>query len=506
MRTLPPPQPLHPSERWFLLALAGYFLVFGITRVLISSSLELDEAEQVLLSQWWQWGYSAQPPLYTWLQGAVQAVFGVNVAASALLRQGLLLLAFLFAYLIARRVLQPRLLAAAGVLSLLLIPQIVWENQREHTHSLLVLTLAAATLWQVMRLLERPTLTGYLLAGLMLALGCLAKYNFALFAAALGLALLTLPAGRRLLFDWRTLPALVVTVLTLLPHLLWLGEQQVVAGALSAKLSGEGNTPGGLLAPIGAVGLVAWTTLTFLTPFWLLFAALFPPPFRNDTHAPADPRLQLIGRWLALGLLALVLTAWAFDADDLKERWLQPLLFVAPVWLFHFVAAAPRDADAAVRRHLRLRWFAGIAAGCGVLVLVMTAVRLPLAPLTGGYSRLHQPIATLAAQLAPRIPAGSLVIADHYQLAGALRLHLPGAVLYGPRDDFMLPPIADLAAGRAVYLVWDAERSPDPPPQLVALAAAAGVPAAIGTRWMIEAPYLYVPFRHYRLGVLALRP
>lgn len=500
------PPPLHPSERWFILALAGYFLLFAITRILISDALELDEAEQVLLSQWWQWGYSAQPPLYTWLLAAVHSLFGVHIAASALLREGLLFLACLFTWLIARRLLQPRLLAAAAVLSLLTIPQIVWENQREHTHSLLVLLVAAVTLWLLLRLLERRRLVEYLLLGLTLALGVLAKYNFALFAGALGLALLTLPAGRRLVWDWRTLPALALALAVLTPHLLWLADHTLVGAALDARLSGEAPAAP-LLAPLRALWLVAWTTLSFLTPFWVLFAVLFPRALGAAWLGPVrprDPRQRLIGRWLALGLGALCLVAWAFGADGLKERWLQPLLFIVPVWLFQFVAVPPLDDAAAVRRHQRLRWFAGIAAGCGVLVLVMTAVRLPLAPLTGVYSRLHQPIAALAAQLGDRLPDGALIIAADYHLAGALRLHLPGDLHYGPRDDFQLPSPATLASGRAVALVWDAERSPQPPADLLALATAAGLPTAGAIPALLEAPYHYGPFRRYQLGVLLL--
>lgn len=494
--------------RWFLPALAGYFLLFALTRVLIADGLELDEAEQALLSQWWQWGYSAQPPLYTWLQGAVNHMLGANLVALALLREGLLFLACLFVYRSARRLLPDRLTAIASTLALALIPQFVWENQREHTHSLLVLTLAAATLWLVLRLLERPNLRDYLLAGLVVALGGLAKYNFALVAAALAAALITLPEGRRVLWDRRVWPALGLLVLVLAPHGLWLAHHPEVGGAVGGKLAGAAAGAGGpwphRAGPGRALGLVALTTLTFLTPFWLVFAALFPTALVPTALRPSGgggPRrpvaVRLIGRWLAFGLGALVLTAWVSGADELKERWLQPLLFCAPLWLFARLPPVPAPAR-------RLRRFTAIATGAALVVFAVTVLRLPLAPLTGGYSRLHQPMAALGGALAPLAPPGALILADHYHLAGALRPWLPGRVLVGPREDFVLPPLARLAAGRPVVLVWDVARSADLPAALAAMASAAGRPPAGAAPTVRSAPYRHGAGREYRLGVLVL--
>jgi hypothetical protein len=65
--------------------------------------------------------------------------------------------------------------------SLLLLPQIAWESQRDLTHTVLVTAAAAATLWLAIGLLQRPS-TAALRAGLGVALaaGALAKYSFLL--------------------------------------------------------------------------------------------------------------------------------------------------------------------------------------------------------------------------------------------------------------------------------------------------------------------------------------
>ncbi|MCB1880348.1 MAG: hypothetical protein KDI54_09880, partial [Gammaproteobacteria bacterium] len=51
-----------------LLLLAGYFLLQWLLRINMGSGFELDESELLLFGQRLQLGYSASPPLYTWLQ------------------------------------------------------------------------------------------------------------------------------------------------------------------------------------------------------------------------------------------------------------------------------------------------------------------------------------------------------------------------------------------------------------------------------------------------------
>ncbi|TVQ91235.1 MAG: glycosyltransferase [Chromatiaceae bacterium] len=478
-----------------ILGLGAYFLTFALVRWLISPALELDEAEQALLSQWWQWGYSAQPPLYTWLQAGLNAIVGPNLLSLSLLRQALLFATYYLVYLVGLRVLRRHDLALAATLSLLLLPQVVWENQREHTHSLLVLTLAAATLWQVLRLLEQRTLSGYLALGLLGALGLLAKYNYALFAAALGLALLSLPAGRRLLLDLRLAATVALALLVLTPHLLWLLEHAEVGAAVAEKLQNQAQPTG----PANGFGRLLLSTLTFLTPLWLVFLGLFPgAPAALAARRHQLPHIDLLLRYLALVWPLLMLTLWTTDADQVKDRWLQPLLFVVPIVLFAGVVPTP----AAQRQ---LRWFRALALAAGLLVLLIGALRIPLAPWTGVYTRLHQPIAELAWEIDARGDRANLVLTDHYHLAGMLRTRWPHRRTLGPRADYLLPdPATLIAAADGVLLIWDAGRHPDLPTALAAPAQAAGLmPEAVAPVYL-SAPLRFSSDRMFQLGLIAL--
>jgi len=51
-----------------------YCLAFAVSRLMISSTMELDEAEQFLLASSFRWGYPAQPPLYSWIVHIISSI------------------------------------------------------------------------------------------------------------------------------------------------------------------------------------------------------------------------------------------------------------------------------------------------------------------------------------------------------------------------------------------------------------------------------------------------
>ena len=114
----------------------------------------------MLMARWFQWGYSPQPPLYTWLQAALFRVLGESVASLALLRNALQLIVFVGFHLIARREFGDRTRTLLASVSVLLILEFVWDNQRERTHSLLALAIAVWQFRVLLSVIDRPRLTG----------------------------------------------------------------------------------------------------------------------------------------------------------------------------------------------------------------------------------------------------------------------------------------------------------------------------------------------------------
>jgi len=171
------------NARAFWLTLAAYFCLAALGRVLVSPSAELDESEQLVLTQAMQWGYVSQPPLYTWLQGLCFSILGTHVGSLAVLKGILLFGTFVFVYGLVKAATSALRPAVVASLSLFFIPQILWESQRDLTHSVLATMVAAATLFVFLRLVQRRRPADYGWFGLCAGLGMLSKYIVHLFGA-----------------------------------------------------------------------------------------------------------------------------------------------------------------------------------------------------------------------------------------------------------------------------------------------------------------------------------
>src|SRR3954447_13706472 len=130
-------QPATPSRRFPLLLIA-YLGTLLVLRPFVSSTLQWDEAEQTIFSQALRWGYSEQPPLYTWLTWAAFQVFGPGVLGLAVVKTAVFAVLFGLTYRTAARTLGDARLAGYAAFSLLLIPYFAWEANRDRTHSVLL--------------------------------------------------------------------------------------------------------------------------------------------------------------------------------------------------------------------------------------------------------------------------------------------------------------------------------------------------------------------------------
>ena len=89
-----------------------------IVRGLLYPGAPTDDAEQLLFSQEFRWGYDVvNPPLYTWLVIAVQQIVGIEAWSVSLIKFSAYFLIFHFMYLLGLRVIQDHQLAVLAALS-----------------------------------------------------------------------------------------------------------------------------------------------------------------------------------------------------------------------------------------------------------------------------------------------------------------------------------------------------------------------------------------------------
>lgn len=482
-----------PSPRQLLLVLVSYFALQVILRVVFSSSVDLDESEQVVLGQQFCWGYGSDPPLYTWLQMPFFRILGESVLALSLLKNLLLLGTFWFTYASARLITRTQALSVAAALSLFFFPEIAWESQRDLTHTVLSATLAVATLYCWLRLHQQRRTAWYIWFGSCAGLGILSKYNYAFWLVGLLLAAVSLPDFRPAALDKRMLLVLGIGLLVFLPNGLWMLGHRDLALLTASKFEIRQSLSWWQVAGTGVKNLLQ-SIVAFSAPLGLIYLLLFvKAPVQQGPPIATSPayRTLLVRTWLAiLGiLLLLVLVA---HATGFKERWFQPILICLPVLGVLLVGNRLSP--------LRLKFLAGLSLVVMLAVAIVMPGRLLVAERFKREEPLTRPYAQLAAQLRPAIPTSALVVCDTRLLAGNLRLGLPQARV-------LCPELTPLLGGspRHCFLVWDARQS-DSPPDLLRQWAAANAPKKLDglqPRYFSEV-YRYHRIKQYRLGLLQL--
>ena len=454
------------SPRQWLWVLLIYLGAQVLVRLWAGQALERDESEQVLWAQQLALGFGAQPPLYTWLQRAVFELVGVSVLGLTLLKHGLLALTYLFTFA-AARMLMPCTLAALAAASLLLLPQISIDSHRDLTHVVLCTTLTAATWWTVLALRRRPTLRGYAALGLVVGLGMLSKYSYALVALALLLALFTAADTRSLLRHRGMVLALGIAALVVAPHALWLlSNLPQATGSTLAKMGITSGLPWHAKVRLG-VGELVVATVWFLTPLGVVLAALFARGRQPDGSSGAPgPACGLMRRYLAAIaalLLALVVTG---ALTQVKGRWLQPFLAVAPLAFF---ACAPQ-----LLRHPRLPVLQRVLLVWAVLLVVLMAARMPFNGWRGRTDVMHVPVRELAQALRDAGYDGRPIVTPQRTLGGALRVQFAPArvVVVGARDEPLPGTALWIGQGEGTDALAAIERAAGRPaaaPQSIAL-------------------------------------
>jgi len=424
--------------RWLPL---GYVALLVLTRLLASQSLEHDEAEQVLFAQRLEWGYSLQPPLYTWLTWVTVQVFGLNLFALAALKAALLLVMFTVLGRLLRRLDVPHDAVAAAGMTLLFSPFFAWNMSLNLTHTVLSATIFAATLLHAARLIERPTALGYALLGAGAALGILAKYNFAVFAGALFLAGLTLPAARRVLVDARLGLAAATGLLLLAPHLRWLVEHWDGVFAALEKKTGLDDDASGVWRIGRGLWVLAEHAVVLLVPLLAAIGLCLGRTGAAVRAAHVDrPLLRLCERTaLALGIvMTLVVLA---GVNRMTAGWLAPGLTLAPLVIFGRLAACWPE-----RLTRRLGWAVAAA------ILLTATIKIGMYGARHGRNLGRDLLFAEAARLIERDGLSDRpFVTDNLLTAGNLRFHCPAIAVASLDMPLFQVPGADAAP----VFVWN---------------------------------------------------
>lgn len=199
-------------------------------------------------------------------------------------------------------------------------------------------------------------------------------------------------------------------------------------------------------------------TFLFLTPLWVVYLLIFPGECRKLTKRRAVFSCRFMLRYGTTFIITLLLVVIVFKISYVKDRWLQPLLFAAPLFFFSgFDTAAITK-----KKYKQFLMVTGIAA---IGVYTAFTLRVISAPLTENYSRLSYPFSTIAAEIRKTGFSGGLIISNNRFLAGNMHFQFPDSQAVIPGYNLEQLPMPKTFAQAAV--IWKADISPNIPLKLV---------------------------------------
>ncbi len=459
------------------MALAIYFVVQIIVRTLISTSTHLDESEQLILTQKWALGYGPQPPLYTWIQKLFFRAFGLSIFSLALLKNLLLFLIYALAYWNARFITRSHPCGLVAAASMLFIPQISWEAQRDLTHSVLACVFALAAFALFCRAVEFRRRSDYLAFGICIGLGSLSKYNFLLSLGGLLLAALTVKNLRGAILNRKMLMAAVIGVMIFLPHGVWMVDHWQVASSSSSKFAVQNSGHWVGTTARGLINLLV-ASVGFVLPVVGILGFVFFRARKSPVEIPIRADfVPLLTRMLAIIMTLVALCVILFHITNFRGRWFQAILVVVPILLATQVR--PRLETS------RLKWLVGCSLFVAGVVLVLLPGRIVFGERLRHEEPLHFPYAALAAQMKDSLKPETVVVTQDHVLAGNLRLALqPRQVVTTESMDELGP------APQYLAFVWSLRKSATPPKGLTDCAEGFGTVDWSQARH-VSADYLY---------------
>ena len=323
-------------NKFFYVFLTAHLFLWTLIPSLTNNNLPLDTIEALAWGSNLEWGFNKHPPMSAFFPEVFFQIFGSQDWIYYLLSQIFVVISFYYVFKFSKEFFNSDLL---GIISVLLIEAIYFYNFTTPEFNVNVCQLPFWSLtvyfsWKIYTSKEIK-FTDCFLVGLFAAFGFLSKYLFVYLLVSIDLLfiyLIFIKKDRK--FDFKYLITLEVFLIVLVPHLIWLNNNDFITityglartGLEQSSLINHINYP--LIFLIKQIGLL----IPFLILVWLLVKKI---KFRIDFK---DKKLLFL---LAINILPIILMflTSAVTGSKIRTMWMTPFyLFFGTLFVYLFQA------------------------------------------------------------------------------------------------------------------------------------------------------------------------
>jgi len=321
-------------ENIFYIFVTTHLIFWTLIPSLTNQNLPLDTIEHLAWGSNLDWGFNKHPPMVAFFPEVFFQIFGSQDWAYYLLSQIFVLIAFYYVFKFSKEFFNNDLL---GLISVLLIEAIYFYNFTTPEFNVNVCQLPFWSLtiyfsWKIYTSKEIK-FTDCFLVGLFAAIGFLSKYLFLYLLVSIDLLfiyLIFIKKERK--FDFKYLITLEVFLIVLVPHLIWLNNNEFITITYGLARTGLEQSsfidhikfP--LIFLIKQVGLL----IPFLILVWLLVKKI---KFKFDLK---DKKLLFLLAINILPILLMFLTS-VVTGSKIRTMWMTPFyLFFGTLFVYLF--------------------------------------------------------------------------------------------------------------------------------------------------------------------------
>ena len=318
---------------FFIFALS-HLIIWTIVPSLTNKNLPLDIIEALAWGSNLDWGFNKHPPMSAFFPEVFFKIFGAQDWAYYLLSQIFILIAFYFVFKLAFEVLGNIKLS---LISVLLLESIYFYNFTTPEFNVNVCQLPFWSLvvyytWKIYETKEIKFSDCFLM-GLFAALGFLSKYLFIYLLVAINLLFIYLIFIKKIKkFDFKYLITIEVFLVLLVPHLIWLFNNDFVT--IYYGLKRTGLEVAGILDHIKFPIIFLGKQLGILIPFFfLIFLLVKKIKFKIDLK---DKKFLFL-LFINILPIALMFFTSVITGSKIRTMWMTPFyLFFGVLFVYIF--------------------------------------------------------------------------------------------------------------------------------------------------------------------------
>ena len=238
------------TTNFFYIFLMVHLLIWTLIPTLTNNNLPLDTIEALAWGSNLDWGFNKHPPLSAFTVEMFYQIFGNQDWAYYLLSQFFVIIAFIAIYKFSEEFFNNK---KAAFLSVLLLEGIYFYNftTPEFNVNIAQLPFWALSVFFTWRCIKNDKAIDYVFLGLFIGLGILSKYLFIYLVIGIKIVFIYFIQDKKKIKFSHYLITVSVTLIILLPHLIWLTENNYVTITYGLeRTGGAGNSLDHFIYPL----------------------------------------------------------------------------------------------------------------------------------------------------------------------------------------------------------------------------------------------------------------